>query len=128
VPNADNAGFWEGCRQRELRLQSCTRCGGIRHPPRPMCPQCQCLEYEWRRASGQGTVYTFTIVHAPTLPAFQNTVPYNVIVVHLHEGPFMVSNLVGCAAEQITIGMRVEVVFEDVAENVSLPKFRPTAT
>jgi uncharacterized OB-fold protein len=125
VPNADNAGFWEGCRGRELRLQCCARCGSIRHPPRPMCPQCQSFEYAWQRASGRGTVYTYTIVHGPTLPAFQSQIPYNVVVVRLEEGPFMVSHLVGCAADRIAIGMPVEVVFADIGDAVTLPKFRP---
>jgi uncharacterized OB-fold protein len=128
VPNADNAGFWEGCRQRELRLQCCAQCGSIRHPPRPMCPRCQCPEAEWRRASGRGTLYTFTIVYAPTLAAFQSEIPYNVVVVHLEEGPFIVTNLVDYNADQIAIGMPVEVVFEDVGDTVTLPKFRPAAT
>lgn len=127
VANFDNAGFWDGCRQHELRLQRCRACRAYRHQPRPMCPQCNSLEYEWMRASGRGTVYTFTIVHGPTLPAFQRNAPYNVVVVQLEEGPFMVSNLVDCAAEHIRIGMAVEVVFEDVTETISLPKFRRAA-
>jgi hypothetical protein len=127
VASFDNHGFWEGCRQHELRLQRCRTCHTFRHQPRPMCPQCRSLDYEWARASGRGTVYTFTIVHGPTLPAFQAAAPYNVIVVQLEEGPFMVSNLVDCGAEHIRIGMAVEVVFEDVTETATLPRFRPLA-
>ena len=90
-----------------------------------MCPQCTSLDYEWARLSGRGTLYTFTIVHAPTLPAFQERVPYNVAVIQLDEGPFMVSSLVGCPADRMRIGMRVEAEFVDVAETISLPHFRP---
>lgn len=126
VPNLDNHGFWEGCRQHELRLQRCGACGTVRHQPRPMCPQCNHVEYDWMRASGRGTLYTFTIVHGPTLPVFQAQAPYNVAVIQLDEGPFMVSNVVGCRAEQLRIGMRVEVVFEDI-DGLSLPKFKPLA-
>ncbi len=125
VSNADNAGFWEGCRRHELRLQRCSACGTFRHHPRPMCPHCHHLEYEWASASGRGTLYTFTIVHGPTLPVFQQHAPYNVAVIHLDEGPFIVSNVVGCANDHLRIGMPVEVVFEDVSEELSLPKFRP---
>ena len=125
VPNSDNEGFWEGCRQHQLRLQCCRRCGQLRHPPRPMCPQCTAVEYEWAPVSGRGTIYSFTIVHGPTLPVFAPAAPYNVVVVQLAEGPFIVSNVVGRDAGQIRIGMPVEVVFEDVAETTSLPKFRP---
>jgi len=124
VPNPDNQGFWDSCRQHELRLQRCLSCGAWRHQPRPMCPECHSLDYEWARASGRGTVYTFTVVHGPTLPVFQERAPYNVVVVRLAEGPYMVSNLIDCPVEDIRIGMSVEVVFDDVSETVSLPKFR----
>ncbi len=127
VPNFDNAGFWEGCRQHELRIQRCTACGAVRHPPRPMCPHCNSVDSDWMRASGRGSVFSFTIVHGPTLPVFQARAPYNVVVVQLDEGPYIVSNLVDCSAEQIRIGMAVDVVFEDVSEDTSLPKFRLAA-
>src|SRR5262245_43859835 len=125
VLNFDNQGFWDGCRRHELRLQRCRRCGTWRHQPRPMCPQCRSPEYEWARASGRGTLYSFTVVHAPTLPAFAARIPYNVAVVQLEEGPFLVSNIVGCASDQLRIGMAVLVEFEDVSEHLSLPRFRP---
>ena len=127
VPNPDNTGFWEACRRHELCLQRCGACGTLRHHPRPMCPHCNSVAYEWARASGRGTLYTFTIVHGPTLPAFQAQAPYNVAVIQLDEGPFLVSNIVGCRAEQLRIGMRVEVVFEDLDDHVSLPRFKPLA-
>ena len=125
VPNADNQGFWDGCRQHELRLQRCRACGRLRHPPRPMCARCNALEYDWARSSGRGTLFTFSIVHGPTLPVFQARAPYNVAVIELDEGQFIVSNIVDCPAEALRIGMRVAVVFDDVTDTVSLPKFRP---
>ena len=124
VPNFDNAGFWDGCRQRELRVQRCTSCGGVRHPPRPMCPQCNSVEFEWMKTSGRGTIYSFTIVHGPTLPAFQERAPHNVVVVELDEGPYIVSNVVECAPSALRIGTRVEVTFSDVSESLTLPLFR----
>lgn len=90
-----------------------------------MCPQCGSRDYEWARASGRGVVHTFTIVHRPTLPAFDDVVPYNVIAVRLDEGVFMISNLVDCPLEQIHIGMPVEVVFEPLSDEITLPKFKP---
>ena len=125
VPNPDNAGFWDACRRGELRLQRCIDCRTWRHHPRPMCPQCGSTEYEWALASGRGVVHTFTIVHRPTLPAFDADVPYNVIAVRLDEGVFMVSNLVDCPLDQIRIGLPVEVVFAPLTDEIALPKFRP---
>lgn len=125
VPNPDNQGFWDGCARHELRLQRCTACRRWRHHPRPMCPACGALAYEWARASGRGVIHTFTIVHRPTLPAFEARLPYNIVVVRLDEGPLMVSNLIDCAPGAIHIGMPVEVAFEPLGDGIVLPKFRP---
>jgi uncharacterized OB-fold protein len=127
VPNPDNQGFWEACRRHELRLQRCTSCGTLRHPPRPMCPSCNGPEHDWALASGRGRVYSYTVVHGPTLPAFETRAPYNVIVVQLDEGPFLVSNLVAPVSSIIRIGMAVEVTFEDISDTVTLPKFRASS-
>jgi uncharacterized OB-fold protein len=127
VPNPDNQGFWDACARGELRLQRCTACRAWRHHPRPMCPACGSFDYEWGLASGRGVVHTFTIVHRPTLPAFEERLPYNVIVVRLEEGVFMVSNLVGADASALRIGLPVEVVFEPLDLDITLPKFRPRA-
>ena len=64
-------------------------------------------------------------MHRPTLPAFERHLPYNVIVVRLEEGPFMVSNLVDHTADDLRIGLPVEVVFERLDDAIALPKFRP---
>lgn len=125
VPNFDNEGFWAACTRHELCLQRCTQCHAYRHHPRPMCPQCNSLDYTWSRVSGNGVVYSFTIAHGPTLPAFQPRVPYNVAVIQLEEGPYMVSNVVDCANDELHIGMPVRVAFEDISDGMSLPKFRP---
>ena len=66
---------------------------------------------------------SFTIVHPPVLPAFADRVPYNAVVVELDEGPFMVSNLVGIANEDLATGLRVAVTFVDLDADLTLPQF-----
>ena len=119
--------FWEGTRAHELRLPRCRDCGRFHFYPRSLCPQCLSSDLEWVRASGRGKVYSFTISHRPATPAFKEDVPYNIIIVELDEGPRMMSNLTGCANEDISIDMPVEAVFDDVTEEVTLPRFRPIA-
>jgi uncharacterized OB-fold protein len=92
-----------------------------------MCPHCGSTDAEWALASGRGVVHTFTIVHGPTLPAFADRVPYNVVAVQLDEGVFMVSNVVDCPPEDLRIGLPVEVVFEPLNDAIALPKFRRRA-
>jgi uncharacterized OB-fold protein len=124
LPTPDTAAFWEATRRGELRLQRCTACGTFRHYPRPTCPSCLSREHEWARASGRGTVYTWTIVRGPTLPAFEAKLPYNVVDVLLDEGVHFVSEVLECAPEEIRAGMPVEAVFVPASDEITLVKFR----
>ena len=83
----------------------------------------------WVQASGKGTLHTFAVVERAPTPAFADHVPYVPALVDLEEGPPIPDQLVGVDphSEEIVIGMAVEVVFEDVTADVTLPKFRPPA-
>jgi hypothetical protein len=82
-------------------------------------------EFEWRRAAGRGIVYSFTVIHRPPFPAFRDKVPYVLALVELSEGVRMMTNIVDCNPNTVEIGMAVEVTFEDVTEEVTLPQFKP---
>jgi len=127
VPDPDISGapFWEAAARHELVLQTCASCGTIRHPPRPMCPACNSMEYTFEQASGRGRIWSWVIAHAPVLPSFAQKVPYNVVVVELDEGVRMVGNLFDVDNDAIEEGMPVTVDFDDVEEGVSLPVWRP---
>ena len=121
--NDENRAFWEGCRQGELRVQKCSNCGHIRHLS-PTCPQCLKAEHEWVAASGRGTVYSWIVVHQRYNRAFEEDLPYNVTIVELDEGPRMVTSLVDVENQDIKSGTPVEVVFDRVTEEITLPKFK----
>lgn len=123
VINADNAFFWEGVDRGELLLQRCEGCAALRHPPRPMCPQCQSLSWQAVPASGRGQVYSFAVVHHPKFPPLEY--PFTTAIVALEEGARIVSNLVGAEPDAVEIGLEVEIVFEEVEEGLTLPLFRP---
>jgi uncharacterized OB-fold protein len=123
-PGLDNAPFYQAARRGELRFQRCGDCGAFRHYPRPICPACQSTAYTWQLSSGRGVVYTWTIVHGPTLPAFQDQLPYNVVDVLLDEGVHFQSQVLDCPPEEIRAGMPVQVVFVPVSEDITLVKFR----
>jgi uncharacterized OB-fold protein len=120
----DTAPFYEAARRGELRFQRCAECGTWRHYPRPACSACQSRHFSWERASGRGTVYTWTIVHGPTLPAFEASLPYNVVDVLLDEGIHFVSQVLDCPADALRAGLPVEAIFVPVSEAVTLVKFR----
>lgn len=121
----DMAPFFEAARRHELVVQQCARCHALRFPARAICSRCLGREATWIPVSGRGTVFSFAIMHQAMHPGFAAEVPYAVVVVELAEGPRLLSNLVGCPVSEIEIGMAVDVVFEDVTPDVTLPKFRP---
>lgn len=117
--------YWEGCHRHELLLQRCGACGALQHYPRGVCATCWSADLEWQRSSGRGTVWTFTVVHRSQAPGFKDALPYVLAYVELEEGVQMLTNLVECDPARVTIGMPVEVRFEDVTREVSIPHFRP---
>jgi uncharacterized protein len=125
APTLETAPYWEGCRQHQLRIQRCFECQQYQFFPRIYCSKCFSDRVEWVNASGRATILSFTIVRRPVSQAFAHEVPYVVALVTLEEGPQMMTNIVGCEPEKVTIGMPVEVVFEDWNDTISIPKFRP---
>jgi uncharacterized OB-fold protein len=123
-PTQDNAAFYEAAAKGELRFQKCSACGRFRHYPRPLCPQCLSTDFAWELSSGRGTVYTWTIVRGPTLPAFEDKLPYNIVDVLMDEGVHFVSEVLDCPPEEIHAGMPVHAVFVPVSEDITLVKFR----
>jgi len=83
------------------------------------------LELEFVPSTGKGEIHTFTVVHRAPTKVFEPEIPYVVAVIQLDEGVRMMSNIVDCPGEAVTIGMRVEVVFDDVSESITLPRFKP---
>ncbi len=124
-PSEDSAPYWEAAQRGELRMQQCGTCQHIRFPPSLLCPRCLSAQAEWVRLSGRGTVFSWIVVHQSQHPAFNADTPYNVTIVELEEGPRLHTNLIGCPNDRICIGMPVEVVFDRINDEVTLPKFRP---
>ena len=125
--------FWEGCKRHELLIQKCKDCGTYRFPPQLMCPECNSVDKYWSRVSGKGKVHSFIIVRRTKDISVRSPLrgfdyPYAVVLIELPDagGVHIVSNMIDCEMEEIKIGMPVEVVFDDVSEEIALPKFRPS--
>jgi hypothetical protein len=127
LPRVDEEtrGYWEACARHELYVQRCRQCRAWRFPPRAVCPSCLSSAVDWVRAGGRGTIYSFTVTHQNQAPGFRERLPYVLAVVELEEGVRMMTNVVGCAPETVRIGMPVELHWEDVTPDVTLPLFRP---
>ncbi|WP_328499310.1 OB-fold domain-containing protein [Streptomyces sp. NBC_00414] len=122
VVNRDNAGFWEGVSRHRLLIQRCEKCGTLRFPWLPGCNSCGGQEWDTVEAAGEGTVYSYVVMHHPPFPAFDP--PYAVGLVELAEGVRMISNVVGVPHDRVRIGMPVRLEFEWVDEELELPVFR----
>lgn len=121
-----NEPYWHGLRRRELKMPKCNDCGEIWYPPSPFCPLCWSRSFTWQQLSGRGKVNSWVVFHQAYFSSYKEDIPYNVAEVELEEGPRLLTNLVGIANEDITIGMPVEIVYDDVTDEVTLAKFRPT--
>jgi uncharacterized OB-fold protein len=117
--------YWEQARAGRLVLQHCHGCGHTWHPPLPRCPRCHAADTGWQQASGEGTVYSYTVVHHATHAALADRVPYVIAIVELAEGPRVVTGIRGAAPDQVWVGMPVRAVFEEVTPEVTLPQFAP---
>ncbi len=125
--NPDNAPFWEAAQEHRLRLPRCLSCRAWYWPPGPVCPTCFSDRIGWRTVRGRGVVASWTVVHQAWFASFADDIPYAVAQVELAEGPRLTAALVDIAPEAIRVGLPVAVVFDDVTEAVTLPKFRPCA-
>lgn len=122
-PTALSKPHWDGCRQGVLRVQRCADCASFVFVPQPVCTGCLGTNLEWVESSGRGTLYSYTTVHRPQRPVFE--VPYVVAIVELEEGWKMLTNLIGVEPESVEIGMPLEVAFETMSDEITLPFFRP---
>jgi uncharacterized OB-fold protein len=147
---SEYAGYFKAARQGKLVVQRCNSCQMIRVPISAACPFCMTSQWAWCEVSGRGMIYSYGIVALSVLPAFDNWVPYPLVLVELDEQPSvpwrdwtdgefrslrMVANLVRRddptspeREELVTIGSRVEVCFVDLDDNIALPQFRLSDT
>jgi len=116
--------FWDGLRHHHLVLQTCGHCHKVRHYPRPVCDQCYSMDCEWVPGSGHGKLHSWTVNHHPFHFAFKRESPFVTVTVDLDEGVRMQAPLRGADARMLRIGMAVELIFEDVTPELTLPAFK----
>jgi uncharacterized OB-fold protein len=120
-------GFWDNARDGRLSVQRCDDCSDIHFPGSPVCPKCLSEKQSWVPVSGRGTVLSWVRFHRAYWDGFAADIPYIVALVGLEEGPLLYSNLVGRQDAEPPVGAPVEVVFERIAAELALPKFRVMA-
>lgn len=119
----DNGWWWNAVDEGKMLIQRCKRCQTLRHPPRPMCGECQSIEWDSVESTMEGEVYSFTTLHYPKVPGYDY--PLCCAVIELAEGTRVVSNIVGIDHSAVKIGMQVKGRIEQVDEKTMLPQFYP---
>lgn len=119
-----NKPFWEGCKEKRFRIQKCCESGEYWFPPSPISPVTRTEDWEWVEVSGRAKVRSWVVMHQIYFKAFADESPYLIAQVQLDEGPMLITNIVGINSEEIQADMPVEVVFEEVTSEITLPKFQ----
>ncbi|MYA20507.1 MAG: Zn-ribbon domain-containing OB-fold protein [Chloroflexi bacterium] len=127
--NALTQPFWDATKEERLTVQRCTDCDRLFWYPREFCPLPHCFSnnYEWVDVSGKGRLHTFTIIAQAQDAWFQERVPYIFGVIQLDEGLRMMGN-VDIPVEEAVCDLPVEVYFEKIDDDWTLPQWRPIAS
>lgn len=124
VPNQEDREFWEGARRGELRIQRCADCGLHQHYPRYLCMHCGSERVSFVSASGEGVVYSFTVIRKNGVPPFNERVPFVVAVIDLAElGARILATMPSLAPAQAHVGLRVRAAFRAVNEELGFVDF-----
>ena len=124
LADAEAIAWWEAAAEHRLVVQRCTDCAHTRLPPAPICPECRSDGSEWQEVSGRGEIYSYTVVHRPI--ALDQQVPFVIAVVALEGagGVRMISNIVDADPDELSIGLALEVAWEDMSDDLAIPRFR----
>ena len=125
VPSIESQPYWDGLRERKLVMPRCDACETYWFPPSLLCPRCSSKSWSWSPVSGRGRIFSFVVYHRVYHPGFADEVPYAVAVIELDEGPRMISNVIGIAPAELACDMRVEVAYQPITDQITLPKFKP---
>jgi uncharacterized protein len=126
VPDAVSAPYWSAARQHRLALQVCASCRQFQHPPAPVCRHCGARELTYSEVATRGRVYSFTVSHHNFTAETGRALPYAIGIVEVDgaDGARILANFVDTPLDAIHVGAAVDVVFEDISAEVSLPQFR----
>ena len=115
---AETQPYWDAAARGTLLVKRCIDCQRLHHYPRALCPFCLSDRTEWQPVSGQGTLYTYSVMR-------RVQVPYAIAYVRLDEGVTLMTNIIDCDFDQLRIGQPVRVVFVATEGGLAIPMFTP---
>lgn len=123
-----SAQYWKAAAAGKLLIARCADCGRVHHYPRVMCPVCWSENVSPVEAKGTGSIYSFSTVHVNDLEPFKSRLPYVAAVVELDEGPRLVTNIEGVEPDGVAMGMRVQVRFRPILDEIYAIVFTPVGS
>jgi uncharacterized OB-fold protein len=126
VANPATQPYWDAAREHRLVIPRCLACGTFRFPPTAFCWNCRSQDVEWVEHDGLGELYSFTVMRHGVIPAVTEVLPIVIGVVALPgtDGCRVIADIIGCAVEEVHIGMPLALDWYDVPDG-SVPCFRP---
>ena len=122
--NSSTKWFWDSCKNHELRIQSCSSCSNLQHPPAVRCLSCGSSELSSVLSSGKGSLHSWAVPHHPQVPAFDY--PLVVGLIELEEGVRLISNITDITPEELSIDMPLEAHWLEISDELTIHQFRPT--
>lgn len=126
VVDRDSNAFWTWGREGKLAIYRCKECAAYVHPPVPFCPRCESRNVAPQAVSGRGRVATFTVNYKQWVPGLPSAYVLALVAIEEQDDVRIPCNIIGCAPDEVTFDMAVEVVFE-LSDDVWIPFFRPAA-
>ena len=121
--NVETKAFWDATAEGKLLLPRCNECDVVIWYPKLFCPECSSFDISWFEASGKGTIYSYTVNRRGQ--GDYRDLAYVVAYVELEEGPRILTNIVDCDVDQVSVGQKVQVVFHPTSNGAALPRFKP---
>jgi uncharacterized protein len=116
--NPEIAPYWEGCKTRKLLIKHCNGCNRSHFYPRSICPRCLSEDTAWKRASGNAEIYAFSVMR-------RAKEPYAIAFIVLEEGVAMMTNIVDCDLDELRIGQKIRVTWQNAEDGTPIPVFAP---
>ena len=127
VPDKLSKPFWDACNEQRLIVQTCTACNRMQYPPENTCASCGSdRNLEWREVSGRGKIHGYCVMYDSRLRLLQPNQPFNIAVIELEDDPAIkfFSHLPGTPPDEVPVGARVQVEFEQSATGQLVPEWR----
>ncbi len=125
IPSPESEPFWAAAKEHKLKIQRCRDCAGTWFPPATLCAHCGSRDHDWIVAAGRGKIHSFVAYHRLYHKGWEGELPYVIAIIELTEGARMLGNITGIEVDEVVCDLPVEVVFDDVTADVTIPKFQP---